>query len=108
MIVILENYDGGAANSFLCNRVVASKRMHLEARKTVPKLGKCYHCKLVKERAMLMVCGRCGIAQYCSRKCQMAHWPSHKCDCDIYGCAPEQQQKAMNKAYGDPHVFNNQ
>ena len=131
-IVIFENYDGGAANSFLCNRVVASKMrdihlggscqtlpskrdllkfyrkriacsclkgMHLEARKTLPKLGKCYHCKLVKERAMLMVCGTCGVAQYCSRKCQMAHWPSHKCDCDIYDCVPEQQEKAMNKAY---------
>ena len=57
------------------------KEMHLEARKSPPKLGVCYHCKEVKERALLMVCGRCRISQYCSRECQIASWPRHKCDC---------------------------
>ena len=57
------------------------KEMHLEARKSSTKLGVCYHCKEVKERALLMVCSRCRISQYCSRECQIASWPRHKCDC---------------------------
>ena len=60
------------------------KKMHLEARKTLPKLGICFHCNQVKERALLMVCSRCRIAQYCSRECQIAQWPMHKKECDLY------------------------
>ena len=58
------------------------KDMHLEARKTLPKLGICFHCRNVKERALLMVCSRCRFSQYCSRECQIANWSRHKCDCD--------------------------
>ena len=32
------------------------KRMHLEARKTLPKMGKCGHCRAEKVRAHLFVC----------------------------------------------------
>ena len=110
-IVALENYDGssgGFGGSVLYNRVAATKMrdihsgtkrdvlkffrkrtscsclkdMHLEARKTLPKTGVCYHCKQVKERALLMVCSRCRIAQYCSRECQVADWSRHKGYCD--------------------------
>jgi len=113
-VMVLENYDGsGDIDSTMNGRVVLSKMrdldcggstrrdvlkffrkritcsclkdMHLEARKTQPKTGVCYHCKERKERGLLMVCGRCGINQYCSRKCQMAHWPSHKCKCNCLG-----------------------
>ena len=59
------------------------KRMHLEARKTLPKLGQCMHCNEVKERSLLMVCGRCRVNQYCSRGCQIAHWHAHREDCEI-------------------------
>ena len=64
------------------------KAMHLEARKTLPKLGVCYHCMEGNnceqvERASLMVCSRCRVAQYCSRKCQLADWSMHKCRCDV-------------------------
>ena len=54
------------------------KKMYSEARKTLPKVGKCYHCKEVKERALLSVCSKCRVAQYCSRECQVAHWPEHE------------------------------
>ena len=58
------------------------KVMHLEARKTLPKLGMCDHCGDSRERALLMVCSRCTIAQYCSRNCQVADWSSrHKGYC---------------------------
>ena len=107
-IVALENYDGGICSTLNCRSVATKRRdiygcnerdllkffrkrtdcsclkkMHLEARKTLPKLGFCYHCRQVKKRSLLMVCSRCRIYQYCSRECQNAHWPEHKRDCDI-------------------------
>ena len=59
------------------------KKMHLEARKTHPKLGGCHNCGVVKERSLLMVCSRCMVAPYCSRECQVAASPKHRSDCDI-------------------------
>ena len=60
------------------------KKRHLEARKTMPKMGECNHCGEAKERRLLMVCSRCMIVQYCSRKCQVAALPEHRGDCDIF------------------------
>ena len=60
------------------------KKMHSEARKTLPKVGKCFSCNAVKERALLSVCSRCRVNQYCSRECQVAHWPKHEKFCDEY------------------------
>ena len=54
------------------------KKMHLEARKDIQKLGDCYLCQKVKERSELMVCSRCRVAQYCSRECQLKAWSRHK------------------------------
>ena len=114
-VVVLENYDGlgdlfSAINcrgsikkirelfmggcstfrdllKFFRKRTQCSclKKMHLEARKTLPKLGGCQRCARVKERALLMVCSRCMIDQYCSRECQIADWSRHKkCTCDKF------------------------
>jgi len=60
------------------------KTMHLEARKTIPKMGICGHCKHEMERVSLSVCSRCMIYHYCSRECQVAAWPNHKSQCDNY------------------------
>jgi len=65
------------------------KKMHLEARKTMPKLGSCHHCGVEKERTLLMVCSRCRIAQYCSRECQVAASSKHREDCDMFVYAHE-------------------
>ena len=70
------------------------KKMHLETRKTLPKLGMCNHCLEEAGRESLMVCSRCRIDQYCTRECQIAHWPEHKRDCDMYVKA--QQKHTMN------------
>ena len=60
------------------------RRMHLDARKTATKRGTCDHCYEEQERALLMVCGRCRVCQYCSRECQIAGWDDHKSICDLY------------------------
>ena len=59
------------------------KDMHLEARKYLPKLGECSKCNEVKQRALLMVCSRCRIEQYCSRECQIADLPKHRSYCNL-------------------------
>ena len=41
-------------------------------------------------------CGQCGIASYCSRACQRAHWSTHKTWCK---CASELQNTEPTK-YG--------
>jgi len=73
------------------------KKMHLEARKTIPKMGKCDHCGVVKERALLMVCSRCMIDQYCSRECQVLASPKHREDCDKYVKAHQQTMSNTTK-----------
>jgi len=60
------------------------KKMHLETRKTIPKMGICWHCKDEKERVHLSVCSRCMVGQYCSRECQISAWPEHERRCDEY------------------------
>jgi len=71
---------------FYRKRITCSclKKMHIEARKTLPKIGICDHCEEVKERTLLMVCSRCMICQYCSRKCQVAASPKHRVLCDMF------------------------
>ena len=73
------------------------KAMHLEARKDAPKLGDCYHCLRIKERATLMVCSRCRVVQYCSRECQVAAWQNHKeGECDDFVCASRKKNTNTN------------
>ena len=60
------------------------KKMHLEARETIPKIGRCFHCREEMERVLLSMCSRCMVYQYCSRECQVTHWPEHKVHCDMY------------------------
>jgi len=66
------------------------KKMHLEARKTQQKLGVCFHCNQMKERDLLMVCSRCRVDQYCSRKCQVAASAKHRVHCDRHVEAHQQ------------------
>ena len=121
VIVFLENFDERVYNSpdlIFKNRGVAAKLtdflgekltrdalkffrkrtsckclkgMHLEARKTQPKLGVCCHCDVGKERSSLMVCSRCGVDKYCSKQCQIAAWPEHKGYCDVFVSAHDQR-----------------
>ena len=112
-VVVLENYDGsGVIDSTFNSFAVASKyrdlrcgesfsvrdelkiyrkritcsclkKMHLEVRKTFPKLGICKNCQQEKDRTLLSVCSKCRVSQYCSRECQFEDWPRHKNFCVI-------------------------
>ena len=68
------------------------KKIHLEARKALPKVGQCMNCDKEMERVSLSVCSQCMVHQYCSRKCQIAAWPDHKRSCVEY-VKHEQSQK---------------
>ena len=83
---IRENVSSGLRDAlkFYSKRTTCSclKSMHQEARRTIPKMGRCYGCKEEKGRASLSVCSRCMVTHYCSRECQVTHWPRHKRECD--------------------------
>ena len=66
------------------------KKMHLEARKTISKMGICYGCLKEYKRPSLLICSRCMIYQYCSKDCQIANWPVHESICDIHVSAHQQ------------------
>ena len=113
-IMIIEKFDGDIDYA-ICRQAVAKKirdfhviclkfyrkratckclkDVHLESRKALPKHARCDHCEVVKERRLLMVCSRCRIDQYCSRKCQVEGWDKHKRDCKIRVsvCLPVEQ-----------------
>jgi len=69
------------------------KKMHLEARKSTLKMGMCYGCLKEYERPSLLICSRCMIYQYCSRGCQVAHWPVHERDCDKHVSAHHRNER---------------
>ncbi|KAJ7121601.1 hypothetical protein C8R44DRAFT_786537 [Mycena epipterygia] len=43
--------------------------------------SKCF--QMQRTHAKLSLCKGCGIAMYCSRECQVAHWPTHKAACKL-------------------------
>lgn len=46
-------------------------------------LSQCAHCGCIRDRRIghAKVCSRCRSERYCSRECQVAHWPIHKQTC---------------------------
>ena len=48
------------------------------AMKSQPKTCICMNCAQMKERRSMMYCTGCSSTQYCSRECQVAHFPHHK------------------------------
>ena len=101
---------GGARDAikFYNKRIPCSclKEKYSDAKKTLPKVGKCHYCDQTKERSSLRECSRCGVSQCeldswmfwihllrphltlltltfpfmtdCSKECQRADWPTHK------------------------------
>jgi len=48
------------------------------------KTGVCSHCGERFERKFLKECSICELEKYCSKDCQIAHWPQHKKKCKIW------------------------
>lgn len=45
---------------------------------------RCMQCKKEEptdKKKKLLVCGKCKSARYCSKECQLKHWPTHKVTC---------------------------
>ena len=54
--------------------------------KSIAKIGLCYskNCSLPGNRAIrseMLYCTQCRRANYCSKECQVTHWPFHKKFC---------------------------
>ena len=45
------------------------------------ELNKCEKCLQNKDK--LLICGKCRMVEYCSKECQVSHWPKHKKLCGI-------------------------
>ncbi|KAJ7488337.1 hypothetical protein FB451DRAFT_1227031 [Mycena latifolia] len=46
----------------------------------------CSHCRQMQRAHAdkLSFCRGCGVDKYCSKECQVAHWPTHKAQCKHY------------------------
>jgi len=51
-----------------------------EARQRVQE-GECQVCNKVKDDKLMFSCGKCNLRKYCSKECQVKHWPEHKEEC---------------------------
>lgn len=62
--------------------------------------GQCHECGAV--HAQLSFCGKCGMSRYCSKECQIAHWPKHRANCKEkqlkLGCERELAPRASHIA----------
>jgi hypothetical protein len=45
------------------------------------KMGECFGCGKKMGFNNLLYCTRCSVVNYCSKKCQVEHWPRHKGKC---------------------------
>ena len=52
-----------------------------KTRKCEPKQAVCSHCDTKRDRREMFICTKCESSQYCSRECQLGHWPDHKGIC---------------------------
>jgi hypothetical protein len=53
----------------------------------------CRGCRKSAADAALFDCAACRLAKYCSKECQVQHWPKHKEECDYFREAKKEYQK---------------
>ena len=63
-------------------------------------------CEVCKAPEATKKCGQCRVAHYCSKQCQIAHWPAHKTDCKTISESTKELQATgyipLRTGGGDP------
>ena len=70
------------------------KQKYKEEYKPQPKINFCGYCREHKEDSKIMLCSKCGFTQYCSKKCQVDHWPEHKKDCKNFKAMKDLRERS--------------
>lgn len=70
----------------------------------MPLADACAKCKELQGERLFSTCARCGVAKYCSRECQVAHWSGHKEMCRAYGAA-QQAVREQEERTAWEHAF---
>lgn len=73
-------YDEGWTDEELCRGHVFLP----ETKRTICDNPSCLDSKKEKAQSILKKCNRCRCVRYCTKECQVQHWPTHKRNC----CAP--------------------
>lgn len=70
---------------FYLARTIPCECLEQERRraKDLPATRACNMCRKEGTKNEMMRCARCKQVRYCSKKCQLAHWPIHKRGCSI-------------------------
>ncbi|CAD7975275.1 unnamed protein product [Amoebophrya sp. A25] len=63
-----------SAGGVMIKNVTTSNKMHTTTRSVSPN-------KKTTTAAISMLCKKCHLVHYCSKKCQQADWPAHKREC---------------------------
>ena len=73
---------------------VCLKQKYNEEYKPQPKINFCNYCREHSEDSKIMLCSKCGMTQYCSKKCQVDHWPEHKKDCKNFKAMKDLRERS--------------
>ncbi|GFH52343.1 hypothetical protein CTEN210_08819 [Chaetoceros tenuissimus] len=93
--------DLTAGNMFTNENLEPSlKASYKENRKCEKDYAICTNCNKTRGDLgrKLRVCSKCECEKYCSRECQVAHWPIHKKNCKEIAAYEEKMAKIMNPA----------
>ena len=85
--------DGGLSNELSGMAIDSSSRSSSSGKK---KKNTCLHC--LKEVEGSSRCSKCETASYCSRECQLRHWPVHKNNCRDCNDTDDSNEKLRMKA----------
>jgi len=92
--VIKENNDSNSNDDDHCNLNKELSNMNIDSRRGNRN---CLCC--LKEVEGCSRCSQCRTALYCSRECQVKHWPVHKNSCHDSNNAENSDEKLNMKAY---------
>jgi MYND finger len=81
---IMSESECGVMVRFLAKRVPCSCLDCLKTKaRSASKMGRCYGCQKTMEYKTMYVCSACKFAHYCSKKCQVEAWKTHKKECGM-------------------------